>query len=117
MARQIPIGKMRIPITVEVLTEGAVDAMNMPTKTWATSFPAWARMRTLSAEERLEAAQVGAKRTISFVMPYRDTPTVVASMRLKARGRTFNIESVVNIDEEDRYLDLKCHEIVTGASV
>lgn len=115
MARQIPIGEFRIPITVEVLTEGAVDAMNVPAKTWAVSFRAWSRKRSLSAQERIEAAQVGALRTDSFMIPYRDTPPVVPSMRLKSRGKTFNIESVVNIDEADRVLDLECHEVVEGA--
>ncbi len=70
-----------------------------------------ANVAPLEARERAEALQ-GRKLTSATThrVTIRHRADVTAAMRLRFRGRLFNIRAVVNLGERDRWLVLMCEE-------
>ncbi|QNN24338.1 phage head closure protein [Planctomycetales bacterium ZRK34] len=68
----------------------------------------YAQVQPLSGRERFYAQQVSAEITHRVTMRYRSD--VDSSWRLVFKNRTLNIDSVINIDEANRWLELVCKE-------
>lgn len=89
-------------------TNGAGEAL---TSGWADVATVWASVRPTSAKERIERGQID--QTSSFVVRVRystATKTVDSSCRLTFKGRTFEIGSVVNVDEANHTLEIVASE-------
>lgn len=56
------------------------------------------------------AVQLGPTNTLTSEVRIRYRPGVLAKMRVLLRGRSLEIISVVNVDEDDRELVLTCRE-------
>ena len=67
-----------------------------------------ARIRPLSGGERLAAEAVQSAEDSEITIRYR--PGVVQSMRVLYGARVFTVTSVVNIDERNEWLRLRCAE-------
>ncbi len=105
--RQRPLLRHRVELLASAIYED--DIGNQFTE-WVTVARPWAAVEPLSGREYWAAAAVQAERTIKVILRYR--PGVTPAHRLVFKGRVFDIESVVNIEESNRWLELKCKERV-----
>jgi SPP1 family predicted phage head-tail adaptor len=78
--------------------------------TWNTLAITWAKVRTLQGRELFQAGQVHADVTVKVTIRYRDD--VQTNMQIQYGNRTFRIVYIVNVDEDYRYLELSCKEVI-----
>jgi len=70
----------------------------------------WAAIRTMTGRERTSNKTEEATTTHEIRIRYWSE--VDSSLRVKVRGRWFEIEGVINVDERDREMVLLCKEAV-----
>lgn len=75
---------------------------------WTTIATVWAKLRPRHGREQLWAEAKTATNTHVITIRYRTG--VSAQMRFAGQGRTFDIVSVINIDEQNRWLSCLCKE-------
>lgn len=75
---------------------------------WQDGFSAWALIEPLSAHEKFEAMSVQSGVTHRVYIRYR--PDVGTEMRIKYGNRIFEIEGILDIGEQKRFLELLCSE-------
>ncbi len=81
---------------------------------WSSIGTAWAWVRGLRGRELFSAQQINPQTTHKVTMHYRGGLTSANRLVDKTSSRIFNIESVVNIDERNRVLELICTEVAGG---
>lgn len=96
-------GELRNRVTVEQYTESA-NSVGEPVKTWSTYAVLDAAINALTGTERIQAAQVNANAFVQMTLRYY--PGITPKMRVRLGSRTFQIASVVNVDERNREIDL-----------
>ena len=77
---------------------------------WVNVATVWAGVEPLRGREYLEAKQMQADVSTRIRMRYRSG--VTPEMRVLYDGRTYEIESVIDVLERGRELNLMCREIV-----
>jgi SPP1 family predicted phage head-tail adaptor len=77
--------------------------------TWQLVASVWAEVRELNGVEIEKAKQMVATASIAIAIRYREGVTV--QMRVRFKGRTMEIRSVVDSDSSQRELVLLCGEI------
>ena len=92
-------GQLRHLLTVEKKTESR-DAHGGIAEAWKPDGQCWASVEPVSGEEFYRAQQAGAAITHRIRMRY-DPNLTSTGHRIKFKGRTLRIESVVNVDERD----------------
>jgi SPP1 family predicted phage head-tail adaptor len=104
-------GMLRHRVTVVRRIEGAKDAVGTPTYAWTDmEIDVPAHVRPLSGSELLAAQQVNASTTHEVRMRYGSD--ITARDRLTFDGRTLEIDAPpINVDERNRELVLRCHEL------
>ena len=103
------IGRLRDRISLQ--TETLVDqAGGSKTKTWATTATVWAQIKPLRGGELYHAQQLSARVTHRIVIRRRTDVTPTAKMRVLFGTRVFNIHSVINRDERNRWIELMAEE-------
>lgn len=101
-------GNLNHLITVEAYTE-AVDSFGGSSGgSWATFGQAWASILPLNGTEKYVSGEKHATATHKIKM--RFLSGLNPKMRIKARGRTFEIISVINVGERDREMQLIVEE-------
>jgi len=107
----ITAGKLSSKITIERNTPAA-DGEGGFTDAWAAD-PAggvWAMVKPVGGSERWFAERVTPGNRYRFVIRFRGNgsgaPYYSAEDRVVYNGRTYGIESVVDIDDEHRYLEI-----------
>ena len=101
------IGNMRSRITIQTLG-GSIDEGGGQTTTWLELDVVWAHIRPLSGREILMAdAQLG---VVTHEIRIRYRTDVTTAHRIILGSRTFNIKAVLNPDDNDKRLLLKCEE-------
>lgn len=75
---------------------------------WTTVQKLWAEVIPIDAIENFEAAKVDEKITHVISIRYRNK--ITTHNRLKFNGRIFNIRGIVNVNEENRVLEIKAEE-------
>lgn len=100
-------GLLRKRISIERLTE-TPDGGGGWTVTWAELDKAWAYIKPLSGTESMVAMQLEDVITHDIVIRYRSD--ITAKDRIVYAGRDFNIISVINPEERDKWLQLRCEE-------
>ena len=75
---------------------------------WADVVTLWCKMEQISAGEQYARQQMNSTATHRFLARYR--AGVLASHRIYARGRYFNIRSVENVGEGDTWLRITAEE-------
>lgn len=106
----IAAGQLRHRITVEAFTEtpradGGID------EAWTNVGQRWASIEPLNGKEFMEAQQLGSE--VTHRVKLRHFPGLTPKHRLTFGTRTFNIVSVLNLDERSIVAELMCKEDVT----
>ena len=78
------------------------------THVWETFAVVWAYIKPLSGNESLVAMQLEASVTHDVIMRHR--PDLAPEDRVVYKTRAFHIRSVINIEERNRWLQLRCEE-------
>lgn len=87
------------------------DSTGEPIDSWATYVSVRAQIVGGSGAERLIGPQVAGRAGYAIRMRYRD-PVPTITERVKFGSRTFDINSVENIEQANRELLLACTECV-----
>lgn len=77
---------------------------------WQDVMTVWASIEPLRGREYVEAQNTKAELTTRIRMRYR--PGITPGMRVVYQGRTFDIQSVINVNEQNYHLELMCIEKV-----
>jgi len=99
-------------MTWERYSETTDSTTGERTETWTPVETTWCEIRPLSARERFQAEQVKADVTHSVTVRY-GAVDIGPKDRGTNDGRTFYIDSVINVDESNRELRALCREQVT----
>jgi len=102
-------GKLRHRLTIEKATRTR-DAHGGETMTWRRVANRWGSIEPLSGREQLQAQQAQSRMTHRVTMRHMESMT--PHHRIKARGRTFNVHEVGNVEERDRMTVCLCEEVV-----
>ena len=78
------------------------------TEAWADSFKEWVFIRPISASEIIKSSREQMTTSHRIKMNYRTG--IKAAMRILSGSRVFEIESVINIDEADRVIEILATE-------
>ena len=103
----VEAGKLRHPIELQS-QDRTPDGIGGFTVTWVTYRMPWAWIRPTSGNETVVGDQIQAAITHDIVIRYQ--PGVLAEDRVLFGERTFNIRSVINVEERSRWLQLRCEE-------
>lgn len=82
------------------------------TENWTTLATVWARIHPLSGREYLEAQQVEADVSHKIWMRHNFDYTITPRDRITYGSRAFNILSAVNVNEENRMVEVMAKEAV-----
>lgn len=88
---------------IEIL-EIAENSGPIPGNTETLFSKAWADIKTIKAGEFAEFATVNYEHTIRFIIRYKKG--VKSHMKIRYKDQVYNIESVVNDDEQNRTLTI-----------
>ena len=105
MARTI--GARRHRVVIETRTDTGQTGGGV-SSSWATLATVWASVQPLKGMERLHAQQLESPVTHKVTIHYRSD--VTTKHRLTWGSRTFNIRSVVDVDERRRATEMICEE-------
>jgi SPP1 family predicted phage head-tail adaptor len=88
------------------------DSEGFVTEIWADVATVWAAVEPIRGREYFQAAAVNAENTVRFRIRYR--PGIMPNMRALYNGRTFNIQSVIDVNGRHREIQLMCLEVTAG---
>jgi len=100
-------GALRHRITIQEPTS-SVGALGEKIKSWADVSTIWAAIEPLRGREFLEAHQIEAEITTRFIIRYKSG--LNTRMRIKFGIKYYKIESIINPDERNRYLEIMALE-------
>ena len=103
------IGILRHRATIQQLVN-IDDGAGGSIETWENVATVWAAIEPLRGNERYTAQQVQSTLTHKVTIRYREG--IKPQMRLTYEGRIFDIESVIDIEERHRWLELLCSEVI-----
>jgi len=103
-------GKLRHRVTIQQFAE-VLDGYGTPTGSsdWQDVATVWASVEPLSGREYLLAENVNTEAKIRVKMRYRKG--VTTGMRIKYGERMLDIQSVADIEERHREMELMCIEV------
>lgn len=100
-------GRLRHRITIQEPVESS-DGMGGVTTTWNTFATIWANIRPLRGREYIAAQQTQSGITHKIEIRYLENLT--PKKRVKWNSRYFDIESVLDVFERNKQMDLMCVE-------
>lgn len=103
----VAIGRLNRLITIEANTPTR-DSSGFDLDAWATLIQAWAKMEPVAGREYSGGDQVNSETTHKFTIRYQ--AGITPAHRITYSGRTFDIESVINPREADKYLVISAVE-------
>ena len=103
------IGKLRHVIALQEVTN-TVDAGGGQGRTWATTAIVWAEVKPASGREQLHAMQLQDSVTHRITIRYCSDVKPTSKWRILFDGRHFNIRSVLNVDERNKFLVIMADE-------
>lgn len=107
--RMTNAGKYRHPLTIES-RETTSDSYGASTESWVVFANVRGAILPISGRELYQADVVNSE--ISHRVHIRYIQGVKPSMRVNFNGRILTIDSVINFDEMNKELELRCKEIV-----
>jgi len=106
-------GMLKASITIERKSR-ASDGMGGVVDTWSTDAVVRAHWKGLSGSERWQAMRVSPVNRFRAVIRFKGdaegAPYYTAEDRVSYRGRLFNIESVIDMDDAQTWLELSLTE-------
>lgn len=103
----VSVGSMRHFITVQSATS-SVDSGGGRAVVYATFRKLLAHVKQESGREKYEQGVLGDKSVFTFTIRYVDG--ITTAMRIKFDNKFFQIRSIINEDERNKYLIIKCDE-------
>jgi len=100
-------GKYRHRIQLEKPTT-IKNSSGEPIKTWQIVGNRWAGVNPMRSRERFAAQQVNEELTDKVFM--RFDSKIDSTYRIIFRNRTLNIDSIINVEERNRELEIICKE-------
>jgi len=101
------VGKLRHKGTIENLVKSQ-DASGGAIRDWVEYAKAWCDVKPLNGNEKYVSAEKHATATHQVIIRY--LKGVNPKMRLLLRGRVFEIIAVLNVNEEDKMIQLIVEE-------
>jgi SPP1 family predicted phage head-tail adaptor len=96
---------------VELQTRSTTsDGMGGSVDEWSSAGNFWCKVTPLSANQRLYAKRLEENITHKIVTRYRSDLTVGIEQRILWRGRLFQIQSVIDIEERRQFLEIMAVE-------
>jgi len=100
-------GRLRHRITIQRPSSSA-GALGEKIKSWADVSTVWAAIEPLRGREFLEAHQQESEITTRFIIRYKGG--LNTRMRISFGSKYYKIESIINPDERNRYLEIMALE-------
>jgi len=97
--------KHRILFQREIKTD---DSAHGHTKSWNDVVEVWAKVRPLSGREVFFTHQL--KNTITHLINVRYRDDIDTELRIKFGTRIMKIESMINLNERGKFLEIRCEE-------
>jgi len=86
------------------------DGMGGSVDSWATEATVWANWKGLSGSERWQAMRVSPQNRFRAIIRFRGdvhgAPYYTAEDRVAYKGRTYAIESVIDMEDRQEWLEL-----------
>ena len=99
----------RSRVAIEHKTREADDFDGKPEQ-WNTFTKTWCNVKPLNGKEMVQAQQIHENVTHRVrVRPW--LPGVTNQMRIDLNGRKLNINSAINVNENNRMLEMMCSEV------
>lgn len=108
----IQIGSFKHGIIVQTLTETA-DGFGGFTRSWADTITVAAMIKPLNGFERAQGRQLEAAASHKITIRYRTG--LSTKQRISYGGRYFDIASIINLDEANKYIEIMALESVGAA--
>jgi len=105
------VGSMREQITIQTEARSA-DGGGGYTQSFTTNFTTYASVKPLTGKEQYKRGQLHDTTMFEFVIRYRSDKTVTAANRILWGSRAFQVKSVINHLERDKYLVMRAEENV-----
>jgi SPP1 family predicted phage head-tail adaptor len=103
-------GRLRHRVTIQRRLDVRDTYGDVAGGDWEDVASVWAAVEPLRGREFAELQRAGAEVTTRVVMRYRSG--IEPQMRVKYGAHVYDIESVINVDERDRELQLMCREVL-----
>jgi len=101
------IGDLRHRVSIQSVAQSS-DGQGGYTEGWSTDSTVWAKIDPLNGYERMQAQQLASPVTHKVTIRYLSGLTT--KHRLLSGSRVFAIKEVINLAEENRFLQLRCVE-------
>lgn len=105
--------QLRSRITIQQKTQ-ATDDMGGWTETWDAGTAVWAMWKPMTGSERVRAMGIEPMLSVRAVIRFRGNadgaPYYSAADRVVYKGRTYNIRSIVDVDDMGDWLELTLAE-------
>ncbi len=104
------VGQMRTPLRIEQQTETRT-ADGGVAESWTLTQTVWARLQGLRGRELFSAQQINPQTSHKVTIRYCRGLDSGARIVSVDSGRVFNIESVIDIDDRHKFMELLCTEV------
>jgi len=102
-------GRLNKQITIQQVTE-TKNSFGEVSEAWSTYNTVWAEIKPISGKEYFNAESVQSE--VTHKIKTRYLSGITTKMRISYDSRVFDIETVINIDERSRYIEMMCTENV-----
>lgn len=99
--------KFRFKLTLQTLVR-TPDGQGGFTEAWSDSASVWASLEPVKAYEKFQAMQMQTPVSHKIVTRYRGD--VTSASRFRYGDRTFWVKEAINVNEDNRYLQIKALE-------
>lgn len=103
-------GKLRHRVVIQQEGTATPDGGGGYTQGWTTFATVWAAVEPLTGREGLQAQAL--ESAVTHRVTIRALSGVTAAMRLSFNGTIYNIRSVIDREERDRFMELMCETAV-----
>ena len=105
----VRVGRHRHLVTIKKTVESR-NSLGEVTDSWVVFAQRWASIEPLVGREFWSAKQVNAENTVRLFMRY--CYGITTKMRVEYDNRVFKIDSIINMGERNREMNLMCTEEV-----
>ena len=102
-------GAINRPITIQKLVN-TVDAMGGSAKTWTNYIKTWSHVEPWKGVEKIVAQQTYTSNISKFLIRYRPSQNIDASMRILYRSRIYNIRNIIQPAEAHTTIQILAEE-------
>ena len=103
------IGDLRHRVTLESISDVIGDG-GQKTRSYPVIANVWAELKPTQTPVRTRADRIEYIATYSITCP--NSITYLPTRRITLGARTFKVQSIINLNEDQRFLVFQCEEIV-----